>query len=58
MVEPVATAGLFDDDAGLARLVERVDQVVAYHTLHQFQSEPTADDSGRGKRLIRLRRKP
>ena len=28
VVEPVATAGLLDDDAGLARLVERVDEVL------------------------------
>ena len=27
MVEPIATTRLFDDDTGLARLVERVDQV-------------------------------
>ena len=58
VVEAVATAGLFDHDAGLARLVERVDEIVPDHVLDQFQGEPAADDRGRRKRLVRLRRKP
>ena len=37
VVEPVATAGLFDDDAGLARFVERVDEVLVDHPLDQVE---------------------
>ena len=56
VVEPITTAGLFDDDARLARFVECVDQVLADHSLHQRQWEPAADDSCRRQCLVRLRR--
>ena len=58
VVEPVPTAGLLDDDARLARLVERVDEVLLDHPLDQLDGEPAADDRGRGKGLVRLRRQP
>ncbi len=58
VVEPVATAGLFDDDSGLAGLVERVDQVGSDHVLDQFQREPAADHRGRGEGLVGLGREP
>ena len=52
------TAGLFDDDPGLACFVECVDKVVTDDVLHQFQGKPAADDRGCGKRLIRFRGEP
>src|ERR1700722_19052907 len=58
MVEPVATARLFDDDAGLGRLVERVNQILLDHLLHEVQGEPAADDRGCGKGLVGLDREP
>ena len=58
VVEPVSPAGLFDDDAGLARLVERVDEVLADHPLDELQREPAADDGRRGQALVRFRRQP
>src|ERR1700728_1869385 len=58
MVEPVATTGLFDDDAGFGRLVERVDQVVPNDALDQVQGKPAADDRGCRKGLVGLDRKP
>ena len=58
VVEPVATAGLLDDDARLARLVERVDEVIADHPLDQLERKPAADHRGRRKGLVGLRRKP
>ena len=42
----------------LRRLVERVDEVLADHSLDQLDREPAADDRGRGKGLVRFRRKP
>ena len=42
----------------LARLVERVDEVVPDHALDQVQGEPAADDRGCGKGLVGLGRKP
>ena len=58
VVEPVTTARLFDDDARLARFVECVDEVIVDHTLDQVERKPAADDRGRRKGLVRLRRKP
>ena len=58
MVEPVSTAGLFDDDAGLARLVERVDQILVDHLLDEVEGESAADDRGRGESRVGLGGKP
>ncbi|MCV7332023.1 hypothetical protein H7J81_18135 [Mycobacterium cookii] len=58
VVEPVAATGLFEDDPGLARLVERVDEILVGHLLHELECEPVANDGGRGKGFVRLHRKP
>ena len=58
VVEPVTAARLFDNDAGLARLVERVNQILLDHLLHEVQGEPATDDRSRGEGCVRLRRKP
>ena len=58
VIEPVATTGLFDDDARLTRLVERVDEIIADHSLDQVERKPAADHRGGRKGLVRLRRKP
>ena len=42
----------------LARLVERVDQVVPDDALDQVQGKPAADDRGGGEGLVGLDRKP
>ena len=58
MVEPVATAGLFDHDSGLARLVERIDEVLIDHALDQVDGEPAADNGGRGEGLVGFHGQP
>src|ERR1700730_11449545 len=58
MVKPVSSARLFDDDARLARLVKRADEIFIDHLLNEIESNPAAADRRGGKGLVRLLGKP